>query len=221
MNDPEGHLFLFRARKTLAKMLMDRGFDNNQKLITMFETDFKDLKGKMKLENTFLELINSNGDKQVIVAFVVLDKFKKDDILKWYEYAVKQAKERKINTHLLIVLTGKPNSILEKMKTEQNHIHKQIKINEEQKVYVYGELWNAEVLQYNITESDLVPKHRLMSQTDVDAYLVEVNLTKTQLPKIKHNDPVARYFGARPGEVMKIERLTESSGISFYYRMVI
>ena len=221
MEDPEGHLFLFRARKTLAKMLMDRGFDNNQELIGMFETDFKDLKGRMKLENTFLELINRVGDKQVIVAFVVVDKFKKDDILKWYEYAIKQAKERKLNTHLLIVLAGKANSTLEKVKVEQNHIHKQIKVDQDRKVYVYGELWEAESLQYNVTESDLVPKHRLMLSSDVESYLAETKLMKTQLPKIKHNDPVARYFGARPGEVMKIERITESSGVSFYYRMVI
>ncbi len=221
MEDPEGHLFLFRARKTLAKMLMDRGFDNNQELISMFETDFKDLKGRMKLENTFLELINSAGDRQVIVAFVVVDKFKKDDILKWFEYAVKQAKERKLNTHLLIVLAGKANSTLEKVKVEQNHFHKQIKVDQDKKVYVYGELWDAESLQYNVTESDLVPKHRLMLPADVDSYLAEAKLVKTQLPKIKHNDPVARYFGARPGEVMKIERISESSGVPFYYRMVI
>lgn len=221
MDDPEGHLFLFRARKTLAKMLMDRGFNNNEELISMFETNFKDLKGKMKLENTFLELADSSNNKQVIVAFVVVDKFKKEDILKWFEYAIKQAKDKKLNTHLLIILTGKPNSTLEKVKVEQNHINKQVKIDDEFKVYVYGELWEADHLQYNITESDLVPKHRLMSHPDIDSLLIETKLTKPQLPKIKHSDPVARYFGARPGEVMKIERITESSGISFYYRMVI
>lgn len=221
MEDPEGHLFLFRARKNLSKMLMDRGFHNNEELVNTFETDFKDLKGRMKLENIFMELTDAENTKQVIVVFVVVDKFKKEDMLKWYDYAIKKAKEKRLNTHLLIVLAGKANSTLEKVKAEKNHVNKQVKVGDTQTVYVYGELWQATSLQYNVTESNLVPKHRLMHPDDVSKLLTEMKLVKTQLPKIKHNDPVARYFGARPGEVMKVERITESSGVSFYYRMVV
>lgn len=220
MEDPEGQLFLFRARKNLAKMLMDRGFESPT-LTQLYGTDFKDLKGKTKVENLRLEMINTSETRQIVVNFIATaEKFKKEDLLKLIDYSVGEAKENQLDTHLLIVLMSKPNSTLEKVKIEQNHQHKSIKVGDK-RVYVYGEIWHAEDLQYNVTESNLVPRHQLMLPEEISKLLAEMNIVKVQLPKIKHNDPVARYFGARPGDVMKVERIVESSGISFYYRMVV
>jgi len=53
----------------------------------------------------------------------------------------------------------------------------------------------------------------------VKVLLEKYNLSISQLPKIKHNDP-ALVEGFVPGEVVKIERKGDEDDIYVYYRVV-
>jgi DNA-directed RNA polymerase I, II, and III subunit RPABC1 len=66
----------------------------------------------------------------------------------------------------------------------------------------------------------LVPKFELLSEEEKKELLKIYKLKEGQLPKMLTSDPIARYFGARKGQVFKITRASESSGEYIYYRVV-
>lgn len=78
-------------------------------------------------------------------------------------------------------------------------------------------------LQFDIAEHYLVPKHELIdSANDIAEILKKYCLTsKTQLPWILKTDPMSKYYFAKPGNIMKITRVSPTSGIDIVYRIVI
>ena len=42
--------------------------------------------------------------------------------------------------------------------------------------------------------------------------------SKIYMPIILHSDPIAKWLGLKQGDIVKIIRYNENSGISFYYR---
>jgi len=67
----------------------------------------------------------------------------------------------------------------------------------------------------------LVPKHELLEEDEKRELLKIYKLKEGQLPKMLTSDPIAKYFGAKKGQVFKITRPSESSGDYIYYRIVI
>ena len=77
----------------------------------------------------------------------------------------------------------------------------------------------AEVL-FNITKHVLVPKHEVLTdKMDIDNLLKNYNLKNLhQLPIILKTDPVARYYGMKSGQVVRITRMSPSAGEYIAYR---
>lgn len=64
----------------------------------------------------------------------------------------------------------------------------------------------------------LQPKHTKLKQEEVDKLLLKLNISLTQLPKIKITDS-GLPEGSEIGDVIKIERIIDSKVI-IYYRAV-
>ena len=74
-----------------------------------------------------------------------------------------------------------------------------------------SEHFRDEELMVDITEHELVPQHVLLSPAEKKALLDRYKLKESQLPRIQLGDPIARFYGLKRGEVVKIIRPSEVS----------
>lgn len=77
-------------------------------------------------------------------------------------------------------------------------------------------------LLFNPTKHQLVPKHTKLTPDEItevmEKYLIK---GKIQMPYILHSDVIAKWLGLKQGDVVKIERYNENSGVSYYYRVCV
>jgi DNA-directed RNA polymerase subunit H len=76
--------------------------------------------------------------------------------------------------------------------------------------------------EINILDHGLVPKHILLSQQEKEEAMKKFGVKKIgQFPKILKSDPIVQLLGAKPGDLIKIIRKSETAKESIYYRVVI
>ena len=85
--------------------------------------------------------------------------------------------------------------------------------------YGAAEIFSVAELQYNVSRHELVPPHRKLGDQDIKDLLKLYMLNdKKHLPSICSGDPMAKYLGLRPGDVVEIIRPSPSAGSTPYYR---
>jgi DNA-directed RNA polymerase subunit H (RpoH/RPB5) len=67
----------------------------------------------------------------------------------------------------------------------------------------------------------LVPLHEIISEKERDELFKKYNIKQDQLPRILDTDPVAVSIGAKPGQVLKITRKSQTAKKAVAYRLVI
>jgi DNA-directed RNA polymerase subunit H (RpoH/RPB5) len=87
----------------------------------------------------------------------------------------------------------------------------------------YGmvEVFAEKELMINLVDHHLVPKHEVLSDEKAKEVLDSYLLKKRQLPIIYTSDPVARYYNMKVGQICRITRPSDKSGLSVAYRIVV
>ncbi len=75
--------------------------------------------------------------------------------------------------------------------------------------------------EVKVTDHVLVPKHEILSADEKKEVLGKFNATEEQFPFLFSIDPVAREIGAKPGDMVRITRKSDTAGETTYYRFVV
>ena len=67
----------------------------------------------------------------------------------------------------------------------------------------------------------LIPKHQKLSDAQKEKLLERYNISVKELPRILKTDAAILSLGAKPGDVIKITRESETAGEASFYRVVV
>ena len=76
-------------------------------------------------------------------------------------------------------------------------------------------------LNFNIFEHELVPKHEILTEKEVNDLLEEYHIKPYQMPYIRASDPAVKWIGAKPGDILRITRKSLTAGESLIYKYVV
>ena len=190
---------LYKCRETVLEMLEDRGYLVPEN----FKLSFENFLLIFEENNLDIHLIKNEKDS-IIVRF--MHDYNKNLTKKDLDNIVQTIIETTENENINIVLI---------MKNRTTTSNKDL-VDRTKNV----EIFCQDYLVLNPTKHFLVPKHSILSKEEETQVLKKYGCTKAQLPKLPHTDPIAKYYGMKPGDICKIVRNNASSGQHIYYRHI-
>jgi DNA-directed RNA polymerase subunit H len=76
-------------------------------------------------------------------------------------------------------------------------------------------------MTFQLLDHVMVPDHRIMAEEEIGELLSTYHLSLEQLPKIFHDDPAVKTVKAKPGNVIRIIRSSQTAGRAESYRLVV
>ena len=128
-----------------------------------------------------------NNDNLICVKFIDNDKINVDNIRMFIAYLDKHD-----ISHGIIICINEPSiQVIKEIST----------------LTIFFEIFHANQLNINISKHSLVPIHTILSKEEADELKKQFSVTFAQFPKIKYSDAMARYIGAKVGQVVKIQKV--------------
>ncbi|CAN6806299.1 unnamed protein product [Brassica oleracea] len=198
---------LFRVTKTLNHILKDRGYIVTDAELEMTQEQFIDKYGENMERKDLVTIKTKKKDEsdKIFVFFLQETKVKMGDIKACFERMVSHNVLRAI----LVV------------KKEMNRFASSAITDANSKGILYLESFKETELLMNVKEHAFVPEHIALTTAEKEALLEKYTVQENQLPRIQYTDPIAKYYGLKRGEVVKIIRNSETSGRYVTYRFVI
>ncbi|CAJ0585604.1 unnamed protein product, partial [Mesorhabditis spiculigera] len=201
---------MWRVRKTIMQMCHDRGY-----LVTQEELDLTIDEFKLNHGAADGQVAPRRGDLTILVAH---NDDPSDQMFVFFpdEAKVGVRTIKAICQQMQAIVNLRPIIVIQ---TGMTPSAKQALTDMMPKYLLEHFLENE--LMVNITEHELVPEHVVMTNDEKQELLARYKLKDTQLPRIQLTDPVARYFGLKRGQVVKIIRASETAGRYITYRLVV
>jgi DNA-directed RNA polymerase subunit H (RpoH/RPB5) len=196
---------IYNSRKTILSQLEQQGYTTGDydmfsinEIDAMYRTNQLDM----------LVTKKSDGKKAYVKYLIQIKQLRKDILDQLVEdlYEVEQVLEKKDT--LIVIVNEEPNdTIVTKIKYLYDHSG------------IFIVMHNIKRLQFDVLQHELVPYARIMTPEEVEELKLKYHIMSlSQLPEISRFDPQALALGLRPGEVIKIERKSNTAMNYNYYR---
>ncbi|XP_019096814.1 PREDICTED: DNA-directed RNA polymerases II and IV subunit 5A-like [Camelina sativa] len=198
---------LYLVQRTLMQMLKDRGYSIEDSEITMTLGEFIEKYGddfERKALNTLKAKKNDDNGK----LYIFFPNKPKVGVAEMKKYTNK-LKSDNVFRAILVVQDIKDFSSFAQLSISAIYPKFHIEVFQEGELLV------------NVKSHVFVPEHQALTTDEKKTFLERYTVKENQLPKIHVTDPIARYFGLKLGEVVKITRLSETSGRYVTYRFVV
>ena len=196
------HRALWLCRRTVLEMLRDRGYAVNSEEIETPLEKFKETYPNVHLVPKPLEQLFTKSDFSILLHFVEEPKLSVKNI----KPILEAARQLSVAGLLLVIQEGMSSQVADELKNTGD---------------IDVEVFKMVDLMFNVTKHELVPKHRIMTPTEKQGFFHNKKMREGDLPQISLFDPVVRYLRGRKGDLVEIERKSETTGISYYYRVVV
>jgi DNA-directed RNA polymerases I, II, and III subunit RPABC1 len=203
---------LFLSRSIILELLQDRGFDT-EKYSTFtpqeIELMYKSVSTKTaELSVLDIQLTNKTKHK-IVVKYVLSPRIRVSNIIN----VTGALLEDHLNEGDTLIIIIRDNL------TSDEALEEYFKqIYSEHKVFCQYFWINA--LTFNLTQHEMVPKHDIIEEDEKQELIKNLQITDVdKLPSIKKNDPVAKYYGMKEGDICKITRKSETAGNYISYRL--
>ncbi|KAM7540160.1 hypothetical protein Aperf_G00000027821 [Anoplocephala perfoliata] len=197
---------LWRIKKTILKMCRDRGYLVMEKELEQTLEEFKETVGDPPERKNLLMVVNHEEDPADMLYVFFPDEDRVN--MKTIRAYVDQMQTDQTYRAILVLreggLTPAAKSAIAELANK----------------YTLESFFENE-LMVNITEHHLVPQHNVLTNEEKKELLDRYRLKESQLPKMQASDPVARYYGLKRGQVVRINRPSETAGRYITYRIVV
>ncbi|KAL5526673.1 RPB5 [Sanghuangporus sanghuang] len=203
---PDEAAKLWRVNRTIHELVRDRGFQVSDEEIEMELASFKQAYANSvgSVDRNMLNFFTNHRVNTQDHIFVFFSDEKSVGV-KTMRRLLQILEEKTINK-AIIIFPGNMTPSARKVIVAMSHQYRLEEFSESD-------------LLVNITRHILVPAHEVLTQEEKKILLEKYRLKETQLPRIQLADPVARYYGLRRGQVVKITRPSETAGRYVSYRI--
>lgn len=197
---------MFRVRKTVLKMLHKRQYIVDEDAQNMTTDEFRERFGDNPSRANLTILVEKFEDPadQLFVFFPEDEKVGVKPI-KTYSQRMQEESVMKAIIVVKVNMTSFAKSAVKEMCMRGYKV----------------EYFKESELLIDITEHKLVPEHIVLTNKQKSELLERYKLKPSQLPRIQVFDPIARYYGLKHNEVVKIVRPSETAGRYVTYRICV
>lgn len=198
---------VFQSFQVVREMLIDRNILKDEEKAQLFGYGPDEIKTFAK-NNIF----NMDIGNTVRVIYY-LSKFRIND---FKEFINRTTGEQMFETYVIVTMEKLTTNNLKAI----NEMDKTMLKEEIITTSLNMQFFELKETQFNITKHTLVPKHTVIKDDgEIEKIVQKYNLkSKLHLPLILKTDPVARYYDIKPGQLVKVERVSPSAGEYIIYR---